>query len=1139
MDRKRTIDPQIGQRLREYRKHRGMTVREFAEAAHLTAGAISRFENGRRRISADRIIQFARILHCEPNDLYRAPGSPLRKRARFAVARQRLREYREHFAVARQRLREYREHRGMTVRQLAEAIHMSPGTISDYEHGRMRIPSDRLTQLSRILAIKPGDLLQPFGWPLRRNRVRSRVIELMAAMIAEAAALVSSRRKVAAAADNEMLALSTAVAVAVSASAAAASDASGEKISSLTSGDDAAVDTSGVSWSSAAPDWRHRMAGTVTNNERVEGNLEIAGLAVPEMRTFKADEMRTFKADAEATLQIDAADAANAPIMDAHADPIHVPDHHTIELPAQSRGDKLDRRPVSATSEEKEEKSAKTEFIASKPPSDNGHDSAFQFKPNFDHPAKIGDVAKAKDQPAQSENFKFKFADDDEGHATGKDKSSVAKIKDDTTGKDVAAVTEDTNTAAQPNPVTGNLLSNDTDVDSTDTHTVSALSGGTDNGTTLTKVGAYGTLVITKATGAYTYTLANGQANVQALADGQQVTDVFTHTDSDNHGGSSTSTLTVTVTGSNDAPVAMADVAALTEDAQPNPVTGNLLSNDTDVDSTDTHTVSALDGGTDDGTTLTKVGTYGTLVITKATGAYTYTLANGQANMQALADGQQVADVFTYTNADNNGGSSTSTLTVTVTGTNDAPIAMADVAALTEDAQPNTVSGNLLSNDTDVDSTDTHTVSALDGGTDDGTTITKVGIYGTLVITKATGAYTYTLANGQANVQALADGQQVTDVFTYTNADNHGGSSTSTLTVTVTGTNEAPVAVADTAAVTEDAQPNPVTGNLLTNDTDVDSGDTHTISALSGGTDDGTTLTKVGPYGTLVIIKATGAYTYTLANGQANVQTLADGQQVTDVFTYTDSKDKLADNDHHASADPESSNSAVNDGGLLPVTDAQPDNFKLADEGNPGKASHDLHAKEIGDNTKAVKDHPAHPLSENFKFKFADDDEGHATGKDKSSVAKIKDDTTGKDKLADNDHHASADPESSNSAVNDGGLLPVTDAQPDNFKLADEGNPGKASHDLHAKEIGDNTKAVKDHPAHPHSENFKFKFADDAHPGNNKLDMIETDRTVTADIRLLLHTAQDANAVNALDANHTTAAQDMTKVPHHHGDFLT
>jgi VCBS repeat-containing protein len=252
-------------------------------------------------------------------------------------------------------------------------------------------------------------------------------------------------------------------------------------------------------------------------------------------------------------------------------------------------------------------------------------------------------------------------------------------------------------------------------------------------------------------------------------------------------------------------------------------------------------------------------------VVTKATGAYTYTLANGQANVQALADGQQVTEVFTYTDSDNHGGSSASTLTVTVTGSNDAPVAVADVAALTEDALPNIANGNLLTNDTDVDSNDTHTVSALSGGTDNGTTITKVGTYGTLVVTKATGTYTYTLANGQANVQALADGQQVTDVFTYTNSDNHlGGSSAATLTVTVTGSNEAPVAVADVAAVKEDtntaAQPNPVSGNLLTNDTDVDSLDTHTVSALSGGTDNGTTITKVGTYGTLVVTKATGTY---------------------------------------------------------------------------------------------------------------------------------------------------------------------------------------------------------------------------------------------------------------------------------------
>jgi VCBS repeat-containing protein len=444
------------------------------------------------------------------------------------------------------------------------------------------------------------------------------------------------------------------------------------------------------------------------------------------------------------------------------------------------------------------------------------------------------------------------------------------------------------------------VLTNDTDLDSTDNHAVSALNGGIDNGTTLTKVGTYGTLVITKATGGYTYTLANGQANVQALADGQQVTDVFQYTNTDNHGLSSQSTLMVTVTGVNDAPTPVADIVAVNEDASAAAATrsAGVLGNDTDPDTGETSTlvVSSIRAGTS-GTeaTLTEGlasvnGTYGTLTI-HSDGTYSYTPNNAAA--EALSQGTLRSDVFTYTAKDVQGATATATLTFNITGQNDAPVAVADVAAATEDALPNTVNGNVLTNDTDVDVVgvgDTHTVSAVMGGTDNGTTITAVGTYGTLVITKASGGYTYTLTNGQPNVQALADGQQVTDVFSYTNADNHNGfSSPTTLTVTVTGTNDAPVAMADVAAVTEDTEPNPVGGYLLANDTDVDTNDTHSVSALSGGTDNGTTLTKVGTYGTLVITKATGAYTYTLANDQPNVQALADGEQVTDVFTYTNS----------------------------------------------------------------------------------------------------------------------------------------------------------------------------------------------------------------------------------------------------------
>jgi hypothetical protein len=98
------------------------------------------------------------------------------------------------------------------------------------------------------------------------------------------------------------------------------------------------------------------------------------------------------------------------------------------------------------------------------------------------------------------------------------------------------------------------------------------------------------------------------------------------------------------------------------------------------------------------------------------------------------------------------------------------------------------------------------------------------------------------------------------------------------------------------------------------------------------------------------------------------------------------------------------------------------------------------------------------------------------------------------------------------------------------FKFADEGS------------------ADSGHLAHPHFDNakvmsntasdqFVFEKGHDKVP-DVKLHMIETDHAI-ADIRHLLQTAHDANAVDPLDPNHTTAPQDMTKVqlPHHHGDF--
>jgi T1SS-143 domain-containing protein len=204
----------------------------------------------------------------------------------------------------------------------------------------------------------------------------------------------------------------------------------------------------------------------------------------------------------------------------------------------------------------------------------------------------------------------------------------------------------------------------------------------------------------------------------------------------------------------------------------------------------------------------------------------------------------------------------------------------------------------VLTNDTDVDVGDNnHVVSAVTkgetSGIDNGTTITAVGTYGTLVVTKAIGGYTYTLANGQANVQALAQGQQVTDVFTYTNS-NGGLTSSSTLTVTVTGVNDAPVVTSGAATVSEEGLSNGVADTLPAIDTtnsptasgtitgsDVDTGDALTMtlgtpsaSLTSGGVAITWTLqdsnhTLIGTAGTTTIVTATiandGAYNVTLS----------------------------------------------------------------------------------------------------------------------------------------------------------------------------------------------------------------------------------------------------------------------------------
>ena len=176
----------------------------------------------------------------------------------------------------------------------------------------------------------------------------------------------------------------------------------------------------------------------------------------------------------------------------------------------------------------------------------------------------------------------------------------------------------------------------------------------------------------------------------------------------------------------------------------------------------------------------------------------------------------------------------------TVTQPNRAPTAVADTGDATEKGGVANGSGgapatgNVLTNDTDPDAGDTKTVTAVSFGATNGTLGTALaGAYGSLVL-NASGAFTYTVSENDAAVQALRQSTDtLTDVFTYTMRDTAGATSTTTLTVTIQGANDAPVLASQTA------NQNATVGSAFSltlpagTFTDVDTGDTLTYTATA------------------------------------------------------------------------------------------------------------------------------------------------------------------------------------------------------------------------------------------------------------------------------------------------------------------
>ncbi|MDR2839303.1 MAG: VCBS domain-containing protein [Azonexus sp.] len=307
--------------------------------------------------------------------------------------------------------------------------------------------------------------------------------------------------------------------------------------------------------------------------------------------------------------------------------------------------------------------------------------------------------------------------------------------------------------------------------------------------------GAHGKLQL-NSDGSYTYT---ANTNDSTLSVGQSAVEAFNYTMYDKvNGTTSSSTLYVTVygSGSND-PILKDDAGTAKETGvvQGSNATGNVLTNDTNLGTNPSVVSYTLDGSTAPATTAgitAKLdGKYGTLTI-DTQGNYTYTVDNANATVNSLPVGSSLTESFTYKVTNTAGGTSFAHLTITINGENDAPVAVADTAAVAK-AGAHSASGSVLVNDSDVDKGDTLTVVNVGAGTatDKAAGASVNGKYGTLTI-NADGSYKYVLDTSRAMTQQLGAGQTDNEKFTYMVSDGKGGTTTATLTIAITGANSPP-----------------------------------------------------------------------------------------------------------------------------------------------------------------------------------------------------------------------------------------------------------------------------------------------------------------------------------------------------------
>ncbi|WFM73010.1 retention module-containing protein [Halomonas sp. CKK8] len=329
-----------------------------------------------------------------------------------------------------------------------------------------------------------------------------------------------------------------------------------------------------------------------------------------------------------------------------------------------------------------------------------------------------------------------------------------------------ASIAEDTTTA-----LTGDVLANDT--------------LGADRPASVAfddTQASYGTFT-DNGDGTWSYSLDNNLAAVQALGEGDTLTETFSYTLTDADGDESTASLTITIDGQTDGPptIVVEDVDGSLTGADNNVVeaTGNTVSGTATV--TAEAGIATLTAGGQDITNasatnpVTLAGSYGTLVITgfdAATGVISYDYTeDGNAEDHSGGD-DSIVDSFGLVVTDLAGETASDSLDIQVRDTE--PEAGDDSASIAEDTTT-ALTGDVLANDTL--GADRPASVAFDD---------TQASYGTFT-DNGDGTWSYTLDNSLAAVQALGEGDTLTETFGYTLTDADGDMSTASLTITITG----------------------------------------------------------------------------------------------------------------------------------------------------------------------------------------------------------------------------------------------------------------------------------------------------------------------------------------------------------------